>query len=261
MANMFSGNTEKRIPKSFKECYETDGITQNLWQWCERLEKWGLALCFILGIIGIISIISEGVQTARLIDELGIDMAEVRAAAAELGIEVKSVSEVVVDGILRWSFYCFIEYCVYHVLALLVGALASIVQHTRITANITLYTAAKAENITEDYAEETNDVNDNNDKSESDNKKAKKCNWWIHQNYVGEMNSTDSDSDNAHWETNHSLNTKTLVCNNCGKKLISVYDIDKGIKDCPRCGRRFKFDNDKEFGECSFCGMRTPKNS
>lgn len=261
MSNMFSGNQEKRIPKEFRDCYKTDGITQNLWLWSERLEKWGFRFCLVLGIIGIISIISDGVQTAQLIDELGIDMSEVRTAAAELGIEVKSVFEVVVEGILKWFFYCFLEYCAYHVLALLVGSLASIVQHTKITANITLYTAAKAENITDDYLEETNDVNDNKNRSESNNKKAKKCNWWVHQNYLGEVESTDLDSDNAHWETNHSLNTKTLVCNHCGKVLMSIYDIDKEITECPRCGRTLKFENDKEYGECSFCGMRTPKNS
>ena len=106
MVNMFSGNQEKKIPKNFKECYATDSITQNLWIWCERLEKWGFRLCLFLGIIGIASIISNGIEMAKLIEELNIDMKEIRTAAAELGIEIKPVFEVVLEGIFDWLFYC-----------------------------------------------------------------------------------------------------------------------------------------------------------
>ena len=154
MVNIFSGNREKKIPKTFKDCYKIDNVTKNLWIWCERLEKWGFIFCLILGIIGIISIVSEGIEMAELIDELNIDTKEIESTAAELGIEIKSVFEVVFEGILQWSFYCFLEYCTYHVLALLIGSLASIVQHTKISANITLYNSAKAEGITDDYEEE-----------------------------------------------------------------------------------------------------------
>ena len=41
MENMFSGNTEKKIPKNLKDCYMTDKVSHNLWIWCERLEKLG----------------------------------------------------------------------------------------------------------------------------------------------------------------------------------------------------------------------------
>ena len=46
MANMFSGNQEKKIPRNLKDCCQMDSITQNLWIWCERLEKLGSFLFF-----------------------------------------------------------------------------------------------------------------------------------------------------------------------------------------------------------------------
>ncbi len=157
MANMFSGNVKKKIPKDLRECYKTDNVTHNLWVWCERLEKWGFRICIALAIIGIFTIIKNGIETAQLLDELNIDLNEITVVSAEYGIEIKSVFEVVIEGILIWTFYCFIEYCTYHVLALLVGSLATIVQNTKITANITLYNSAKAEGITDDYDENADD--------------------------------------------------------------------------------------------------------
>ncbi len=61
--------------------------------------------------------------------------------------------DIFVVSIIETALYAFIEYCVYYVLALLIASLASIVQHTKITANISLYTSAQAEGITEDYEE------------------------------------------------------------------------------------------------------------
>ena len=150
MANMFSGNQEKKIPKSFKDCYKTDGITKNLWLWCERLEKWGLILFWILIIIGVIDTIMAGINAHELIEQIGAEtVEEIREASAELGIEIPTVFEALVNNLLSWTLYAFLEYCSYHILALLVGSLASIVQHTKITANITLYNSAKADGITD----------------------------------------------------------------------------------------------------------------
>ena len=148
MANMFSGNIEKEIPKDLKECCKTDAITHNLWVWCERLERWGFRICIALAVIGIITIISNAVETVQLLDELNIDMGEIRTAAAEYGIEIKSIFEIVVEGILTWTFYCFLEYCTYHVLALLIGSLATIIQNTKISANVAIYNLSKEESKT-----------------------------------------------------------------------------------------------------------------
>ena len=155
MANMFSGNQEKKIPKSFKDCYKTDSITQNLWLWCEKLEKWGFILFWIIIVIGVIDTITAGINAHQLIEEIGAEtVEEIREASAEMGIEIPTVFEALVNNLFSWTLYSFLEYCAYHVLALLVGSLATIVQHTKITANITLYNSAKTEGTSDDYEEE-----------------------------------------------------------------------------------------------------------
>ncbi|MBE6778854.1 MAG: hypothetical protein E7541_05650 [Ruminococcaceae bacterium] len=154
MANMFAGYVTKQIPKDLRSCYQTDSVSENLWVWCERIERWGLRLCLLLGLLGIVFIIVDAVEMGQLLDELRLDTDEIQEAAIELGIELRPVYDVVLEGILLWAFYCFVEYCTYHVAALLIGALASIVQHTRITANIALYNAAQAEGIVEEVAEQ-----------------------------------------------------------------------------------------------------------
>lgn len=160
MVNMFSGNQEKKIPKSFKDCYKTDDITKNLWLWCERLEKWGLILFWILIIIGVIDTIMAGINAHQLIEEIGVETAEeIREVSAEMGIEIPTVFEALVNNLFSWTLYSFLEYCAYHILALLIGSLATIVQHTKITANITLYNSAKTEGVTDDYEENIEDIN------------------------------------------------------------------------------------------------------
>ena len=254
MANMFSGNVEKKIPKNFKECYETDNVTHNLWIWCERLEKWGFRIFIALMIIGIVTIIKEGIETAQLLDELNIDMNEIRTAAAEYGIEIKSVFEVVIENIFLWSLYSFLEYCAYHVIALLVGSLANIVQHTKITANITLYNSAKAEGITEDDNTETENTN-----------KIRKCNNKTHEIYISEIKDANTNSENAHWEESKLTGAKKLVCNHCGKELMYIdtqekskltyEDFEKDMKDirCPKCKQKLSvFPNEKNL-VCPYC--------
>lgn len=147
---MFSGNAEKKVPQDLKSCYKTDPVAANLWTWSERLERWGMWLCIGLFIVGIIIVIHNAFEASKLIKELGLDSDELKTEAAKLGIEIKSVGEVVLDTSLNWAIYCFLEFCAYHILALLVGSLASIVQHTKITADVALYNAAKAENVADD---------------------------------------------------------------------------------------------------------------
>lgn len=142
MANMFSGNQEKRIPKNFEECYKTDSITKNLWLWCERLEKLGSILFWLIIIFGIITAIEASFT---------VTVEEVTHGTYYTWTETETTTtfewEVLLVSIVETALYAFIEYCVYHVLALLVGSLASMVQHTKITANIALYTSAKTEGI------------------------------------------------------------------------------------------------------------------
>ena len=120
-------SSEKKVPKSLKECYATDKVSSNLWSWSERLEVWGGRVLVILIIIGIISTIGQAIQVVDIDEDL--------------------VFITVITSIITWILYAFIEYCVYHVLSLLIASLATIVQNTRITANIAIYNVAKEEGL------------------------------------------------------------------------------------------------------------------
>ena len=246
MANMFSGNQEKKIPKSFKDCYKTDGITQNLWLWCERLEKWGMILFWILIVIGIVDTIITGINALQLIEQIGAEtVEEIREASAEMGIEIPTVFEALVNNLLSWTLYSFLEYCAYHILALLVGSLATIVQHTTITANITLYNSAKAEGITDDIADDIANENTNS-------RKTIKCNNTTHQSFISEIKNTETDSENAHWETSKITGSRKLICNHCGKELTIKSPVSKM---CMGCGMILSLSEN----ECE-CGCKTFKN-
>lgn len=145
MKNMFSGNREKQIPKDLKDCYKTDSTTQNLWIWCERLETCGKILFWILIIGGLIFSISTSIVEKEVIVEEATFWRE-----AETELRETFDFEIFIPLLFETALYSFIEYCAYHVLALLISSLASIVQHTKITANIALYNSAKSESITDD---------------------------------------------------------------------------------------------------------------
>ena len=139
MANMFSGNTTKTVPKTLNECIQIDAVSENLWIWSERLERWGRILFYVLIIVGIIATCVTASETQELLDEVYNDVSPFELAQA--GIEIPSVSDVVIDSLWKWGLYAFLEYCAYHVLALLIGALASITQNTIISANIAVFQA------------------------------------------------------------------------------------------------------------------------
>lgn len=238
---MFLGNQEKKIPKDFKECYKTDSITQNLWLWCERLEKWGKILFWILIIIGVIDTIIAGINAHELIEQIGAEtVEEIREASAEMGIEIPTVFEALVNNLLSLTLYSFLEYCAYHILALLIGSLASIVQHTKITANVTLYNSAKTEGVTYDLDDDeqdchTNETNINN--QQHINFRNKK----IHKR----KKTQESSFDNAESFEN------VIFCRVCGAETTN--DIDT----CHVCGTLIKPIPDG-FWRCMGCGEILP---
>ena len=149
MANMFSGNREKKIPINFKKCYETDNVAKNLWVWCERLETLGKVLFWILIISGVILALTSSITTTEVTHGIYYKYTTE---------ETEFAVDIFISGLLSTTLYSFIEYCTYHILALLIGSLATIVQHTKISADIALYTAAKNEGITFDKEETTNNT-------------------------------------------------------------------------------------------------------
>ena len=132
MANMFSKNEEKKVPKNLADCYQSDAVTTNLWMWSARLERWGeiafgciIIIGFVLSIVGAISTVEveHGVYNKYTTSETRFSFMYF------------------ITALLKTASYAIIEYVSCHVGALLVGSLADIVQHTRITANIALYQA------------------------------------------------------------------------------------------------------------------------
>ena len=121
MKNMFSGKSEIKIPKTLNECIKPDATVTNLHVWSERVENLGKMLFRILIVAGIIMSIIMLVQN---------DHDEFVAFSSAF------------STLATWALYAFIEYCSYHIIALLISSLASITQSTLITANITLYKAS-----------------------------------------------------------------------------------------------------------------------
>lgn len=146
MSNMFSGKTEKHIPKTLTECTRIDPTVSNLHIWTERLEAFGKALFFILIAIGIISTIAEGITVHEYLNEMK-KYVNYEELLAEAGMEMPSVLDVVISSIIKWGLLAYLEYCAYHALALIISALASITQHTIISANIALYDAYQKQSI------------------------------------------------------------------------------------------------------------------
>ena len=141
MENMFSGNTEKKIPKNLKDCYMTDKVSHNLWIWCERLEKLGEILFWFLLIGGLLLSITSSIIEKEVIVEEASYLHE-----AKTELRKTFDFELFIPLLLDTALYAFLEYCAYHIIALLIGALASIVQHTKITADVALYNSTKSEN-------------------------------------------------------------------------------------------------------------------
>ena len=114
-----------RIPNTLEECTNTGKTVSDLYHYALHLEKCGKFLFVILIIVGIIFTV---VETVSLID-----------------VNEELIIPTLISSLLSWSFYAVIEFFVYHVLAMLIRALASITENTMITANIALWEASKKE--------------------------------------------------------------------------------------------------------------------
>ena len=226
MANMFSGNQEKRIPKNFNECYKADSITKNLWLWCERLEKLGSILFGLIIIFGIITAIEASFTVT--VEE--VTHSNYYDTWTETETTTSFEWEVLLVSIVETALYAFIEYCVYHVLALLIGSLASMVQHTKITANIILYNSAKTEGIaTADNKTESEETEEPEEDSSS------KCSRQMHKDYISEIENIDANTESANWTLYESIQGYEAICNHCGKTLTHIKPNEKIKANYWRC--------------------------
>lgn len=135
--NIFSRQANEKQAKSIEECVKMDSVSEELWNWSANCEHLGKILFFGLIIWGIIS----SVVASIIFDEYG-------------DFEKWNVM-IFVTNIIRYGLYAYLEYLIYHTVALLLASWASITQNTRITARIAEYKARKAEN---NFSEEKNNV-------------------------------------------------------------------------------------------------------
>ena len=120
--------SKRTAPASVSECLEQDKLSQALWQWAQNLENYGRIILLIIVICGCIITIADGMSTYEGLEYYD----DSRGMATFLAVAVTA---------LQWAFFAFLEYCVYHALSLLMGALASIVQSNKITSDVALYHA------------------------------------------------------------------------------------------------------------------------
>lgn len=158
--NMFTGNREKHIPKTFKDCYKTDSISNDLWHWCENLERWGKILFILIIVGGLILAITDSITEKEVVIREATSWRD-----AETEIKKSFDTNAFIYVALETTFYAIIEYIMYHIIALLIGALATIVQSTRITANVALYKFATENDIPTNNTEPTNGITSSTDSS------------------------------------------------------------------------------------------------
>lgn len=125
-----SKQRNSRIPNALEECTNTGKISSNLYHYALQLEKWGKRLFVILIVVGIIFTV---VETVSLID-----------------VNEELIIPTLISSLLSWSIYAVIEFFAYHILAMLIRALASITENTMITANVALWQASQKDKIVDD---------------------------------------------------------------------------------------------------------------
>lgn len=131
---MFDSVVSEKPASSLEECSKKDSIANNLWSYTLNIEKWGKILFFLVLIFGLISSIAESWQAAQ---QIGINYWGTEETEIDWGIFFSGFF----FSMLLYIWYAIIEYFVYHVVALLLGALAGIYQNTRQTAKIAEYQA------------------------------------------------------------------------------------------------------------------------
>ena len=190
MTNMFSNQAEKTIPSSLSECTRSNATADNLHLWSERLEAWGKVLFWILIVYGIVTTIFS----SRILE--GVILEEYSLINYTL----------LITSIIETVLYSFLEYCAYHVLALLISSLALITQNAIISANVSLYQASKkCSDSNPDFLEEVPKVTAIFKDSESDS-------------FYQEINQPNTPMD-------------MWTCKKCGTKNKANYG------QCKKCGK------------------------
>ncbi len=125
MSNMFTGKQHKKVPQSIADCIAPDSLSLNLWRWCQRVETFGFVMMAVVIFLGFI----QSIQAASAVQEL-----ETLYGKDKQSFDVW----VFLLALLETAVKAFVTYCAFHCVALLLGAISSIVQNTRISADLAL---------------------------------------------------------------------------------------------------------------------------
>lgn len=135
MKTVFTESKRRTIPKRFEECVREDAVSSRLWSWCNILEL----LAYILPLIFVVV--------------SAIAFAWAFAVAYRNGANVEFSNSKPIFGfnyeisvLIRITWRAFLIWLSLHLSALLIGALASIVQSTRISSDLALYEISSANN-------------------------------------------------------------------------------------------------------------------
>lgn len=143
--SMFSQIQSEPTCTTVDECVQNDKLSNNLWTWAHRLETLGMVLFVFLLAYGIYA-----AKQAAMVEEI--------VGFYYTRVETKFDSALFLVELINWALYAFIEYCSYHVVALLIGALAGIYQSSKAAARLQEYHIRKAEGTLEAGGESSPDA-------------------------------------------------------------------------------------------------------
>ncbi len=126
---------KKKVPKTLRQCYAEDRVSGELWEWYNKVETLGHGLMVVLIICAVIATFYNGFFHYET------STSYYGGVSTELEFGFDFISLIVTA--FMWSVYVLIEYVVFRMCALALSSLASIVQNTKISADVSLYNASR----------------------------------------------------------------------------------------------------------------------
>ena len=130
---MMSEENVNIIPQSLEECYERDSTTISLWNWKGRMETIGKVLFCIIIIGGIVLAIISSITVTNYGTYY-----QYTSTSFSFGTFLAAI--------ISAGLWAIVEYILYHIFALLLGAMSNIVHNTRVTARVALFNSKNALN-------------------------------------------------------------------------------------------------------------------
>ena len=124
MSNPFKTKDRMYIPRDLEDCCVTDDAASELWRIAELVESWGAFLLIAILVLG--TVVSIGITSF---------MSKIAEGS---GFTAFLCSAIV------WGVLAVLVYAGCHLISLTIRAFASIVQNTRVSANVALYTTANS---------------------------------------------------------------------------------------------------------------------